>query len=229
MGKKKLKRFAEIASFANVIQPNDRYPVEDHPFKGKWNQAFFQNDKPIILEMGCGKGEYTLALARKYPGLNFIGIDIKGERLWKGAHQALEEGIANAAFLRIQAERINHFFGPAEVSGIWITFPDPQPRQSREKKRLTSPRFLERYARILRPASPIHLKTDSTDLFEYTLEVVRSGGHSLLYHTADLYEEGNVDEPLIKAIQTHYESIFRSEGIPIKYLRFSLNHPRNNG
>jgi tRNA (guanine-N7-)-methyltransferase len=229
VGKKKLKRFAEIGSFANVIQPNDRYPVEDHPYKGRWNEAFFKNDHPIVFEMGCGKGEYTLALARKYPEVNFIGIDIKGERIWKGANQALQEGITNAAFLRIQAERINYFFGPDEISGIWITFPDPQPRQSRQKKRLTSPRFLDRYAGILKPGSPIHLKTDSRELFEYTLEVVHELGHTLHYHTADLYEKGNVDEPLIKAIQTHYESIFRAEGIPIKYLRFSLKTPPDNG
>lgn len=229
MAKKKLKRFAEIEGFANVIQPGDRYPVDEHPNKGRWNEAFFQNDRPIVLEMGCGKGEYTVALARKYPEVNFIGIDIKGERIWKGARHALQEGIDNAAFLRIQAERINYFFAPDEVSGIWITFPDPQLQLSREKKRLTSPRFLQRYAAILKPTSPIHLKTDSNDLYEYTLEVINELGHTLHYHTADLYEKGNVDEPLIKAIQTHYESIFRAKAIPIKYLRFSLKTPPAHG
>lgn len=222
MGKKKLKRFAEIESFANVIQPNDRYPVEDHPFKGLWNHSYFKNNNPIVLEIGCGKGEYTVALARKFPDVNFIGVDIKGERIWKGARQALEEEITNAAFLRIQAERVNYFFGKDEISGIWITFPDPQPRQSREKKRLTSPKFLERYSKLLIPGSPIHLKTDSTALFEYTLEVIEQFGHKLIYHTSNLYEKGNVDEPLIKETQTHYESIYRQKGIPIKYLRFSL-------
>jgi len=224
VGKKKLKRFAEIESFANVIQPNDRYPVEDHPFKGKWNISLFKNLHPIVLEVGCGKGEYTVDLARKYPNVNFIGIDIKGERIWKGARQALEEGITNAAFLRIQAERLNFFFGLGEVSGIWITFPDPQLQQSRQKKRLTSPRFLARYEKLLTPGSHIHLKTDNTDLYEYTLEVIEELGHNLLYHTSDLYARENIDEPLIKETQTHYERIFLAGGIPIKYLRFSLKN-----
>lgn len=227
VGKKKLKRFAEIETFANVIQPNDRYPVEDHSFKGNWNLLYFKNQHPIVLEIGCGKGEYTVALARKFPNVNFIGVDIKGERLWKGARQSLVEGISNATFLRIQAERLNYFFDHNEISGIWITFPDPQPRQSREKKRLTSPKFLERYRRILASGSPIHLKTDNTELFEYTLEVISELDLQLIYHTRDLYEKGNVDEPLIKETQTHYESIYRAEGIPIKYLRFSLNSRKN--
>jgi tRNA (guanine-N7-)-methyltransferase len=226
VGKKKLIRFAEIETFENVIQPNDRYPVEDFLFKNNWKQSFFKNQNPIVLEIGCGKGEYTVALAQKFPEVNFIGIDIKGERIWKGARQAIDGGIANAVFLRIQAERLNYFFGSNEIAGIWITFPDPQPRQSREKKRLTSPRFLERYSRILAPGSPIHLKTDSSELFDYTLGVIKEHGHILQYHTFDLYEKASVDEPLIKETQTHYERIFREEGIPIKYLRFSLrkNH-----
>lgn len=222
MAKKKLIRFAEIGTFANVIQPNDRYPVEDHPLKGKWNSSVFNNQNPIVLEVGCGKGEYTLDLARKYPNVNFIGIDIKGDRIWKGANQALQQGLANAAFLRIQAERINYFFGPNEVSGIWITFPDPQLQQSRIRKRLTSPAFLLRYQKLMKPGSPIHLKTDSTDLFEYTLGVISTMGHNLIYNTRDLYSKDNLDESLIKETQTHYEQIFRTQGIRIKYLRFSL-------
>lgn len=228
MAKKKLIRFAEIANFANVIQPNDRYPVEEHPLKGNWNQLFFENQNPIVLEIGCGKGEYTVALASKFHEINFIGIDIKGERIWKGAKQALNEGMTNAAFLRIQAERLNYFFAPEEVSGIWITFPDPQPRLSREKKRLTSPKFLNRYQKILKPNSPIHLKTDSKEFFEYTLQTIALYNHKLLYKTDNLYKTANIDEPLIKETQTHYEGIFRAEGIPIKYLRFSLNSSTND-
>lgn len=227
MAKKKLLRFAEIANFANVIQPNDRYPLEEHPLKGNWNQLFFHNQNPIVLEIGCGKGEYTLALASKFHEVNFVGIDIKGERIWKGAKQALNEGLTNTAFLRIQAERINYFFAPEEVSEIWITFPDPQPRLSREKKRLTSPKFLSRYQKILKPNSPIHLKTDSQEFFEYTLQTITLYNHKLLYKTDNLYKTGNIDEPLIKETQTHYENIFRAEGIPIKYLRFSLNRQTN--
>lgn len=227
MAKKKLIRFAEIDTFANVIQPNDRYPVKEHPYKGKWNQLFFENQNPIVLEIGCGKGEYTLALGQKFPEVNFIGIDIKGERIWKGAKKALNDGLANVAFLRIQAERINYFFAPEEVSGIWITFPDPQPRLSREKKRLTSPKFLGRYQNILKPNSPIHLKTDSQEFFEYTLQTIALHKHNLLFKTENLYESVNLDESLIKETQTHYESLFRAEGIPIKYLRFSLNRSTN--
>jgi tRNA (guanine-N7-)-methyltransferase len=227
VAKKKLIRFDEIATFANVIQPNDRYPVEEHPLKGNWNQLFFENQNPIVLEIGCGKGEYTVALASKFPEVNFVGIDIKGERIWKGAKQALNEGLPNAAFLRIQAERINFFFAPEEVSGIWITFPDPQPRLSREKKRLTSPKFLSRYQKILKPNSPIHLKTDSQEFFEYTLQTITLNNHILLFQTDNLYKTDNIDETLIKETQTHYESIYRAKGIPIKYLRFNLYRSTN--
>ncbi len=224
MGKKKLKRFAEIATFANVIQPNDRYPVEEHPFKGNWNKSVFNNLNPIVLEIGCGKGEYTIGLARKYPQLNFIGIDIKGERIWMGANQAMQKGITNAAFLRIQAERLNYFFAPEEISGIWVTFPDPQLQQSRTRKRLTSPEFLLRYQKLLKPGSPIHLKTDSPELFQYTIDVISELGHLLIFETHDLYSKENIDEPLIKTTQTHYEKKFLSKGIAIKYLRFSLKN-----
>lgn len=224
MGKKKLKRFAEIATFANVIQPNDRYPVEEHPFKGNWNTSFFKNPNPIVLEIGCGKGEYTLALAKKYPEINFIGIDIKGERIWKGASQALQQAITNAAFLRIQAERLNYFFANQEISGIWITFPDPQLQQSRTRKRLTSPEFLLRYQKLLKPGSPIHLKTDSPELFQYTIGVISELGHHLVFETHDLYSKENIDEALIKTTQTHYEKKFLSQGTAIKYLCFSLKN-----
>ncbi len=224
MAKNKLKRFREINSFPNVIQPQDKYPVSDYFLKGNWSAGHFGNSFPIILELGCGKGEYALELARTSPEKNFIGIDIKGERLWKGAKTALEEGLTNLAFLRIQAERINHFFGPDEVSGIWLTFPDPQPRKPRRKKRLTSPAFLDRYQRILVKGSPIHLKTDNKDLFEYTLEVVRENNHKLLTYTDDLYNKGtNINEPLVKEIQTYYEKIYLSQNLPIHYLKFLLN------
>jgi tRNA (guanine-N7-)-methyltransferase len=159
--KNKLKKFSQINAFSNVVQPEIKFPESNFPTKVRWNSDFFRNNNPIILEIGCGKGEYTLGLAKTYPENNFIGIDIKGDRIWKGAKEALEEGIYNAAFLRIQAERINYFFEQDEVSGIWITFPDPQPRGSRMKKRLTSPQFLKRYRDLLKPAGLIHLKTDN--------------------------------------------------------------------
>jgi tRNA (guanine-N7-)-methyltransferase len=223
VGKKKLKRFSEINTFANVIQPGDRYPVENHPLKGNWNQGFFGNNNPIVLEIGCGKGEYTLALARKYPEVNFLGLDIKGDRLWKGATQALACQLTNAAFLRTQAERICYFFDKNEISGIWLTFPDPQPQMPRAKKRLTSPEFLKRYSQVLVAESTIHLKTDNTMLFEYTLGVIRSNNHRLQFATSDLYGETNTDTAFLKETQTHYESQYLSAGIPIKYLCFVLN------
>ncbi|HSV88343.1 MAG TPA: tRNA (guanosine(46)-N7)-methyltransferase TrmB [Bacteroidales bacterium] len=222
MGKQKLKRFAEINFFPNVIQPGDRYPVEDHPYKGKWSKVFFGNNNPIVLEIGCGKGEYTLALARKFPEINFIGLDIKGDRIWKGAKQSINGGLTNAAFLRIQAERICFFFDTGEINSIWLTFPDPQPQKSREKKRLTSPEFLKRYSKILAAGSFIHLKTDNTDLFEYTLDVIIGGNHHLGVFSNDIHKEANPSTLFLKETQTHYERQFLASGVPIKYLCFVL-------
>jgi len=223
VGKNKLKKFAEINSLPNVIQPQSQHHIRHFEYKGNWNQAFFRNPNPIILEVGCGKGEYTIGLGSLYPEKNFIGIDIKGDRIWKGATEAMDKVLLNVAFLRIQAEHINSFFDAGEVSGIWLTFPDPQPRKAREKKRLTSPWFLRRYAKLLKPGSPIHLKTDDRALYMYTLEVIREEGHRLAYHTDHLYEDSSVAEHPLKSIQTYYEKKFLEEGKPIHYIRFSLH------
>ena len=226
MPKNKLKKFAEINSFSNVIQPQS-FLTGNHPppfpFKGKWNEAYFGNQNPIILEIGCGKGEYTVGLGKAHPDANFIGIDIKGDRMWHGAKQALEQGLQNIAFLRIQAENIDACFGNQEVSAIWLTFPDPQEKKIRAKKRLTSPRFLDRYKRILVPKGYIHLKTDSTLLYEYTLSIINEFKHLLLDSSDDLYADQAINEPLLKEIQTYYEKGFLKEGKPIHYVKFSLN------
>lgn len=208
-----------------MIQPPTQSGAafDNFPFKGNWNNAFFRNSNPIILEIGCGKGEYTLALGNAFPNKNVIGIDIKGDRIWHGARKALNDGQPHIAFLRTQAEMINNFFEKDEISGIWLTFPDPFERKSKAKKRLTSPQFLERYKKILKPESPIHLKTDNSSLFEYTLSVIRDYNHKLLSHSFNLYNDKNVAEPLLKDIQTYYEKIFLKEGKPIHYVKFSLN------
>lgn len=222
--KNKLKKFAEINSFSNVIQPSAyHHNKNDFPFKGKWKHAYFGNKNPIILEVGCGKGEYTVSLGKAYPNHNFIGIDIKGNRIWKGAKDALTEGLQNVAFLRTQAEHINSFFGEKEISGIWLTFPDPQEKKARAKKRLTSPSFLEKYQKILIPNSPIHLKTDNQLLFDYTLYIIREKKHRLLACIYDLYSNHPEAEPLLREIQTYYEKMFLKEGKAIHYLKFSLN------
>jgi tRNA (guanine-N7-)-methyltransferase len=194
VAKQKLKKFADINFFANVVQPELRHPVDHFHLRGNWGRGFFKNDHPIILEVGCGKGEYTIGLAGAYPENNYIGIDIKGDRLWTGAKQALKEGIPNVAFLRMQAERLTYMFAEGEISGIWLSFPDPHERGSRRKKRLTSPQFLERFRQVLKPGSPIHLKTDNRMLFEYTLEVIREGGHRLGFSTTDLYAEKGLEK-----------------------------------
>lgn len=213
MGKRKLQRFAETETFGNVFQ----YECE---LKGKWNTGYFRNNNPLVLELGCGRGEYTVSMGEKMPEKNFIGIDIKGARLWRGAKTAFEQKISNIAFLRIQIETIEDYFEPAEVSELWITFPDPQLQISRAKKRLTSPRFLNHYHRILRPGGPIHLKTDSGELYDYTLEMIDRHGLELHTHTSDLYGSALPDESL--SIQTKYESVYLREGKRIHYIRFSL-------
>lgn len=220
MAKKKQKRFDESRSFPNYFQPQYKEIINGFPLKGKWNQNFFKNNNPICLELGCGKGEYTIALAQKYPDRNFIGIDIKGARLWRGCKTSIEEKMQNVAFIRAKIELIEHFFEKKEISEIWITHPDPQPRKSRAKKRLTSPRFLNRYLKILKENSIIHLKTDDTLLYEYTLAVAKENKHKILFETADLYAL-NPKEEDVMITQTFYEKIFLEEGKKIKYLRFT--------
>lgn len=213
MGKDKLKRFAEIKSFPNVFELN---PIH----KGKWREDFFKNSNPVILELGCGRGEYTLSLAKYFPTKNFIGIDIKGARIWRGAKSGIEENITNMAFLRIEIEHLADYFSEQEVDEIWITFPDPQPQISREKKRLTYIRFLEMYKKVLKPNGIVHLKTDNDGLYEYTLERLQSANQPILRHSNNLYEEEWLDELL--SIQTTYEKKYRSIGKNINYIQFQL-------
>lgn len=219
MGKNKLKKFADMAEFKCVYQ----YPREEllrvgFPYAGKWNGAVFKNDAPITLELGCGRGEYTVALAQSEPNSNFIGIDIKGARMWTGAKQVEEEGIGNAAFLRCEIENIDNFFTGGEVSNIWITFPDPQMKKSR--KRLTSSKFLELYRKILKPGGIVNLKTDSPFLFEYTHRLVELNGFQVEECTDDLYGSGKADE--VSSIKTYYEQQWLARGKKIKLISFRL-------
>lgn len=227
MGKDKLKKWAEIETYDFVIQPGfDEIFGKDHHLKGKWNSEFFRNDHPLVLELGCGKGEYTTGLAMLYPEKNFIGIDIKGARMWRGAKTTREYNLTNVAFLRTRIEFIRSFFAAGEVSEIWITFPDPQFKRRRTKKRLTSPLFLNAYRTFLRPGGIVHLKTDNKALFDYTHDVIKDNGLKLNVATDNLYESDFTGE--ILAIKTHYEKLFLQEGIPITYLQFELNNPLKN-
>ncbi|MDO8899404.1 MAG: tRNA (guanosine(46)-N7)-methyltransferase TrmB [Bacteroidales bacterium] len=219
--KNKLKRFAENETFDNLFQLSyEQLYQEDFHLKGKWNKEFFKNENPIVLELGCGKGEYTIGLARHKPNYNFIGVDIKGARLWRGLKTAHEQNMKNVAFLRTRIELINNYFSENEVSEIWITFPDPQPRNSREKKRLTSPRFLERYRHFLKKDGVIHLKTDSDLLYQYTMESLEAHSNPIAYHIDDLYAVA--EEMEVKKIRTFYEQIWLAQGLKIKYIRFGL-------
>lgn len=213
MGKDKLKRFAELETFTNVFQLK---PVH----KGNWNANYFKNNQPIVLELGCGRGEYTVSLAKYFPQHNFIGIDIKGARIWRGAKTGMEENIQNMAFLRIEIEQLEEHFGAQEVDEIWITFPDPQPQISRERKRLTYDRFLTMYKNVLKPHGVVHLKTDNDGLYEYTLEKVKELKLKLVKNTADLYKEEWLNEVL--SIQTTYEKIYRDKGKNINYIQFKF-------
>lgn len=217
MPKKKHERFAENATFPHFFQLTFPEIQKGFELKGKWKE-FFGNNHPLILELGCGKGEYIVALSEKYPDRNFIGIDIKGARMWRGAKTTYENNVKNAAFVRTRIDQIESLFGENEVDGIWVTFPDPQPTKPR--KRLTSPMFLNRYRKFLKPGSIIHLKTDNLAFFEFTLSMIKSEGHELLFHTFDLYNSNIEDDVMLT--QTHYEKIFLEQGIPIKYLRFKL-------
>lgn len=190
------------------------------PFQGNWANGFFANDKPIVLELACGKGEYTVNLARLFPEKNFIGIDYKGNRIWRGAKTALEDNIHNVGFLRIQIENLLDYFGPGEIDEIWITFPDPQPQLSREKKRLTSSRFLVMYHPLLKPGGIIHLKTDNDGLHSYTAEKIAELGLKLHTRTEDLYNSPHADEVL--SIKTYYEKKYLKDNKNINYLKFSF-------
>lgn len=215
MGKDKLRKFTEINTFANVYQLE-----EGKVLRGKWAQQHFKNDNPVVLELACGKGEYSVGLARLFPEKNFIGIDLKGNRIWRGARTGVDEGIANLAFLRIQIEDIVDYFGENEVDEIWITFPDPQPQESREKKRLTFPGFLNKYRSFLKPGAMINLKTDNDGLYNYTVEKVEELGLTCHKKTAQLYLSEFYDEVL--SIKTHYERIYLKHDKNINYIQFSL-------
>lgn len=222
MGKKdKLRRFAENETFSHVIQPQFSEVFNaDYSLKNKWSQCYWKNNNPIVLELGCGKGEYTVQLAQKYPDKNFIGIDIKGARLWRGAKTALEDSITNVAFIRSRIEFLLSFFGANEISEIWITFPDPQKEKRRTKKRLTSPRFLNMYASILKPQGIIHLKTDSIELYEYTTSLLQYNSQTIHVATPHLYESEIADD--ILSIKTFYEQGYLAQGKPITYIQFQV-------
>ncbi len=222
MGKNKLKKFAEMQEFSCVFQyPFGRLQSEGFPLRGKWNSDVFRSGNPLTLELGCGKGEYTVGLARRFPERNFIGIDIKGARIFTGAKEVTVSGIGNAAFLRTDIELIPHFFLPGEVDEIWITFPDPQMKKTR--RRLTSTRFLDLYRRICAPGAVVNLKTDSPFLYEYTRRLVALNNLECLADTADLYAcpSGSLSESLTQ-IQTFYEQQWLSRGKKIKYISFRL-------
>ena len=233
MGHGKLKKFAENLTFRCLVQPDagailDKAPGEKalrlrpHSLQGNWGREVFGNDYPIVLELGCGRGEYTLALARRHPEMNFIGVDIKGARLWKGAKEATESGMGNVAFLRTRIEFIEAFFAPGEVAGIWLTFSDPQLRGS-ENARLSSPMFLERYRKFLRPGGTVHLKTDSRYLYEYTCALCRVNALEVLHACEDVYAAPEVVPPEVTQVQTFYEKMFLQMGLPITYLAFRID------
>lgn len=226
MGKNKYKRFQENLTFTNLIQPEfDQIFHKDHKLKGKWHSDFFKNDNPIVLELGCGRGEYTVSLGEMFPEKNFIGIDIKGARMWRGAKTATENNMSNIGFLRTRIEFINSFFDENEIDEIWITFPDPQLKKARVKKRLTSPEFLEYYSHFLKPGAFINLKTDSQHLHEYTKAVISENNLETLFADNDIYGNGTADD--ILSIKTTYETKFLQSNLPITYLKFGLDGKRS--
>lgn len=219
MSRSKKLKFAHNKKAENVIEPGK--PLYD-TIKGRWNEVFFKNNNPIILEVGCGKGEYTVGLATRFPKNNYVGADIKGDRISVGSKIAIENNLTNVAFMRTQIQQIENFFEPSEVDEIWITFPDPRPKDRDIKRRLTSPKFIEIYKSILKPKGTLHFKTDSLPLFEYTLdEVLPLFKVENLTFTKDLYASNLLDD--IRGIKTHYEKLFSSQGFKINYLRCNFN------
>jgi len=220
--KNKLKRFRENDTFSNVIQPSREELLNGSPLKGNWNKHF-NNTNPIVLELGCGKGEYTIALARKNPNINFIGIDLKGARFWRGAKTALEENLTNVAFIRTQIELIDLLFDENEVSEIWITFPDPQIKYTRTKHRLTNAEFLKKYDTVLKPDGVVNLKTDSEFMHGYTLGLLHGAGHEVLYAHHDIYKNPHSPEE-VTSTQTFYESQYLETGKAITYIKFKIRY-----
>lgn len=244
MGKNKLARWAELGTFPNVIQHSKGdVEVKDHPVKGNWRKEIFRNENPVVLELACGKGEYSVALSSIFPSKNFIGIDIKGARIWRGAKTASENRSGNVAFLRTRIEFITHFFAEDEVDEIWIIFPDPHPGKKNSNKRLTCPWFLNQYRHLLKDGSLIHLKTDNSELFSYTRNLAIKNSLEILTETSDLYSSGENERSgfyrifsdnshgtgsndvadKVLAIRTHYESMFLDKGLKICYLTFRLD------
>ena len=220
MGKNKLAKFADMEQFPHVFQVSSHAVREGVSFemKGKWNELFFKNDHPIVLELGCGKGEYTVGLGQLFPEKNFVGVDIKGARLWTGAKESLEKGMTNVAFLRTNIEMIHHFFAENEVSEIWLTFPDPQ--MKKVTKRLTATNFMKSYQQFIKPNGLIHLKTDSNFMFTYTCEMVNSNHFPVVLSTDNLYAS-NLQDPIL-GIKTYYEQQWLDRGLTIKYIKFIL-------
>lgn len=225
MGKNKKRRFEENKTLQNVIQPTRDEALAGYPLKGKWRTEVFKNENPIVLELGCGKGEYSIGLAEAFPEKNFIGVDIKGARFWFGAKEAIAKGMDNVCFLRTQIELIDLFFDENEVDEIWITFPDPQIKYRRTKHRLTNPIFLNKYKKILKKEGIVHLKTDSEYLHGYTLGLLEGLGHEIVTAHHDIYGAPEYDPnvPLLREIQTYYEQLFAAKGKTITYIQFKIS------
>ncbi len=218
----KQEKFAEFETFTNCFTLFFENIAKGFALKGKWHREYFKNTNPIVLELGCGKGEYTIGLSQNNPNKNYLGVDIKGNRIWTGAKQALELQLNNVGFLRTRIDFIDHCFAENEVDEIWITFPDPQPQSTRRRARLTNPLFLNRYKTFLKKDGLVHLKTDSTSFYEYTLEVIEEQKLPLIWHTNNLYQNCPADRQELVQIKTHYEKLFTEKGEDIKYVCFKL-------
>lgn len=226
MGKDKLRKWEENKSFTHVFEPPIK-PIAAgarYELSGQWNEKAFAKPQPITLELGCGKGEYSVGLARMYPERNFVGVDIKGHRFWRGAKTTSEEQLDNVSFLRARIEFIHHYFASGEVDQIWLTFSDPQPKE--EKHRMTGPNWVEKYKQILKPGGTIHIKTDNTGLYEWSVEALQEAGYTLDVHTdnvyTDFYETLDEEWQQVMGIRTYYEQKFAEKGSTIKYLRFRV-------
>lgn len=223
MAKRKLKKFAEVNTFNNCFFLSfEESSAEGLPLKGKWHSDYFKNNNPIVLELGCGKGEYTVGLAKRFPNKNFIGVDIKGNRIWTGAKTAVEDNMNNVAFIRTRIDFIDACFADGEVDEIWITFPDPQPQKTRVRNRLTNMMFINRYKKILKKEGTIHLKTDNEPFYDYTCEVIAENKLQLQDATNDLYADTTQRDEALTSIKTYYEKKFSDQGFKICYLQFRV-------